>query len=75
MSPLTPNSLTERDLITNSLKGDRVSQRDLFDMYSGKMLAVCQRYARTTAEAEDIFQEGFIFEINKSRRRKALSIT
>lgn len=60
MSPLKPNSLTERDLIERSLKGDRVSQRDLFDMYSAKMLAVCQRYARHSAEAEDMFQEGFI---------------
>ena len=60
MSPLKPNSLTERDLIERSLKGDRISQRDLFDMYSAKMLAVCQRYARHSAEAEDMFQEGFI---------------
>lgn len=60
MSPLMPNSLTERDLIEQSLKGDRTSQRDLFDMYSAKMMAVCTRYARHTAEAEDMFQEGFI---------------
>ena len=60
MSPLTPNSLTERDLIEKSLKGDRIAQRNLFDMYSSKMLAVCQRYARTNAEAEDLFQDGFI---------------
>ena len=60
MSPLIPNSLTERDLISNCLNGDRTSQRALFDIYSAKMLAVCNRYARTTAEAEDMFQEGFI---------------
>lgn len=60
MSPLMPNSLTERDLIEQCLKGDRVSQRDLFDMYAAKMLAVCKRYARHSAEAEDMFQEGFI---------------
>lgn len=60
MSPLKSNSLTERDLIERSLKGDRKSQRDLFEMYSAKMLAVCNRYARHTAEAEDMFQEGFI---------------
>lgn len=60
MSPLIPNSLTERDLIRLCLKGDRASQKGLFDMYSAKMLAVCRRYARTNAEAEDMFQEGFI---------------
>lgn len=60
MSPLKPNSLTERDLIERSLKGDKTSQRDLFDMYSAKMMAVCNRYARHSAEAEDMFQDGFI---------------
>jgi len=60
MSPLKPHSLTERDLIERSLKRDRTAQRDLFDMYSAKMLAVCNRYARHSAEAEDMFQEGFI---------------
>ncbi len=60
MSPLIPNSLTERDLIQNCLNGDRKSQRDLFDNYAAKMLAVCQRYGRTNAEAEDMFQDGFI---------------
>ncbi len=60
MSPLKPNSLTERDLIERSLQGDRKSQRDLFEMYAAKMMAVCNRYARHRAEAEDMFQEGFI---------------
>lgn len=60
MSPLTPNSLTEKDLIDGCLKGDRTSQKDLFNMYAAKMLAVCRRYARHSAEAEDMCQEGFV---------------
>jgi len=60
MSPLKPNSLTEKDLIQKCLQGDRASQRGLFDMYAGKMMTVCRRYGRHTAEAEDIMQEGFI---------------
>ncbi len=60
MSPLKPKSLTERELIERSLKGNRISQRNLFEMYSSKMLAVCLRYARHSSEAEDMFQEGFI---------------
>lgn len=60
MSPLKPHSLTERDLILYSLKGDRDAQRDLFDMYAGKMMTVCRRYGRHDGEAEDILQEGFI---------------
>lgn len=60
MSPLKPNSLTERDLIDKCLKGDPTSQRGLFDMYAGKMMSVCKRYGRHKAEAEDMLQEGFI---------------
>ncbi len=52
--------MTEKDLIFNCLKGDGVSQRELFEMYAGKMMTVCRRYGRHKAEAEDILQEGFI---------------
>jgi len=60
MSPLKANSLTEKHLIQNCLKGVRSSQRDLFDMHAGKMMSVCRRYGRHQGEAEDILQEGFI---------------
>lgn len=60
MSPLKPNSLTEKDLILNCLEGDRKSQKGLFDMYAGKMMTVCLRYARHQGEAEDLLQDGFI---------------
>ncbi len=32
----------------------------LYDRFSGKMFAICVRYARNKAEAEDIMQDGFI---------------
>ncbi len=35
-------------------------QQKLYTSYAGKMLALCHRYSRTTAEAEDILQEAFI---------------
>ena len=47
-------------IIHGSLRGDRISQKQLFDRFSGKMLAVCMRYARHTMEAEDLLQDGFI---------------
>ena len=47
-------------IIQGSLRGDRISQKQLFDRFSGKMLAVCMRYARHTMEAEDLLQDGFI---------------
>lgn len=41
------------------LRNDRRSQQQLYDTFSGKMLAVCMRYADTQPEAEDILIEGF----------------
>jgi RNA polymerase sigma-70 factor (ECF subfamily) len=60
MSPLKSNSLTEKDLISGCLEGKRDAQKALFEMYAGKMLAVCKRYSRNHAEAEDILQDSFI---------------
>jgi RNA polymerase sigma factor (sigma-70 family) len=36
------------------------AQRAFYERYQDRMLGVCVRYARTVAEAEDIFQEAFI---------------
>ncbi|MBK6544867.1 MAG: sigma-70 family RNA polymerase sigma factor [Saprospiraceae bacterium] len=47
-------------IIQGCLQGDRISQKNLFDRFSGKMLAVCSRYARHRMEAEDLLQDGFI---------------
>lgn len=60
MSPLKSNSLTEKDLIAGCLDGQRSAQKALFEMYAGKMIAVCRRYSRNDQEAEDILQDGFV---------------
>lgn len=52
--------LSEQELIEGCRSGDRSSQRALYERYSRKMLVVCLRYSKTTAEAEDILQEGFV---------------
>lgn len=36
------------------------AQRVFYERYQARMLGVCVRYARTVAEAEDIFQEAFL---------------
>ncbi|MDP2175299.1 MAG: sigma-70 family RNA polymerase sigma factor [Bacteroidota bacterium] len=48
------------DLIEGCKKEDRVCQRELYNMFAGKMMAVCIRYAKDRMEAEDILQDGFI---------------
>jgi RNA polymerase sigma factor (sigma-70 family) len=56
--------LNEDELIDGCRKGDRTSQRSLYDRYCRKMMVVCLRYSKTTAEAEDILQEGFVKVFN-----------
>ncbi|MFI5172030.1 MAG: RNA polymerase sigma factor [Chitinophagales bacterium] len=55
-----PASLTEEQLIRYSVKGDRVSQKLLYDRFASKMFGVCMRYAPDYQIAEDILQEGFV---------------
>jgi len=60
MSPLSLNNSTENELLTLCKEGDRHACKQLFDMYSGKMMALCYRFARDRNEAQDILQEGFV---------------
>lgn len=52
--------MTEHELIKGCIRKDATCQRQLFELYAGKMLTVCLRYATDTSEAEDMLQEGFI---------------
>ncbi|MDR2474166.1 MAG: RNA polymerase sigma factor [Tannerella sp.] len=50
----------EKLLVEGCQRGDRPAQKALYDMYSGKMMAVCMRYVKNIEDAQDILQEGFI---------------
>lgn len=52
--------LSEEQIIKRCIKGDRKAQKLLYDRYAGILLGVCIRYAKSTAEAEDMMQEGLI---------------
>ena len=52
--------LNETELIEGCRRGDRAIQKALYDRYKGKMMMVCMRYSKSTLEAEDILQEGFV---------------
>lgn len=52
--------MSEEDLINGCLREDRDCQRELYQRFAGKMLAVCMRYAGNRMEAEDMLQDGFI---------------
>jgi RNA polymerase sigma factor (sigma-70 family) len=50
----------EDELIKGCIAGKREMQKQLYDRYAAKMLAICRRYAQTSFEAEDILQESFV---------------
>ncbi len=52
--------MTEEALLKGCLSNDANAQRELYNKYSSKMLAVCYRYAHNREDAEDMLQEGFI---------------
>lgn len=58
--PIIGYMLSEIELIEGCRKGSRAFQKALYDRYCRKMLVICLRYSKTTAEAEDIVQEGFL---------------
>jgi RNA polymerase sigma factor (sigma-70 family) len=53
-------NITESDLISGCIEGNRRMQEELYNRFSPRMYAVCLRYAANAEEAQDILQEGFI---------------
>jgi RNA polymerase sigma factor (sigma-70 family) len=47
-------------LVKDCLKGKREAQRQLYEQFAGEMLAVCYRYTKSTPDAEDVLQDGFV---------------
>jgi RNA polymerase sigma-70 factor (ECF subfamily) len=52
--------MTEEALLKGCINNEQAAQRELYNRYSSKMLAVCYRYAHSREDAEDMLQEGFI---------------
>lgn len=63
--------MTDEELIRGCIREDELSQRELFHRYAGKMLGVCQRYARNSMDAEDIVQDAFIKVFDKIKQFKS----
>ena len=52
--------MTEEAILQGCLRNEAAAQRELYNRYSPKMLAVCYRFAHNREDAEDMLQEGFI---------------
>ncbi|WP_114749319.1 RNA polymerase sigma factor [Pleomorphovibrio marinus] len=50
----------EETIVRGCLKGDKKSQKHLYEAYSGKFLALCYRYVKDRDLAEDVMIEGFM---------------
>lgn len=62
--------MNENELIRGCIREEPLCQKQVFDRYSGRMLGVCNRYARNSADAEDILQEAFIKVFDKIHQFK-----
>jgi RNA polymerase sigma factor (sigma-70 family) len=47
-------------LINRAAEGDDAAFKTIYDQISGKMYSLCLRYATSSDEANDFFQDGFI---------------
>jgi RNA polymerase sigma factor (sigma-70 family) len=48
------------DILGGCKKGDPQAQRLLYDLFKGKLMGLCRRYATSREEAQDVLQESFI---------------
>jgi len=49
-----------KQIVDECVLGKSQAQRQLYDIFSGKMLSVCHRYMANRTDAEDVFQDGFL---------------
>jgi len=54
------SEVEDMQLAEACLSGNEKAQAQLFEQYSGQMMALCLRYGRDYEEARDMFQDGFI---------------
>ncbi len=52
--------MNEQQLIEGCRKGNRKAQKELYEMYSRKMMGVCLRYVSDRETARDLLQDGFV---------------
>lgn len=65
--------ISEEELIKECQQNNRIAQKELFDRYSGKMMAVCLRYCDNQEDAKDLLQDGFYKVLTKIKTFKGNS--
>ena len=67
---INPTTASDAQLIEGCLRGERRFQKELYDRYSGKLLALCCRYCKDRDGAQDVLHEGFIKAFKNLHRFK-----
>ena len=52
--------MDEQELAFRCARRDSEAQRELYETYGSRILALCRRYASGAAEAEDLMQDAFV---------------
>jgi len=52
--------LNAREVVAKCLKNQAAAQKQLYEAYAPQMLAICYRYTKSSMEASDVLQEGFV---------------
>lgn len=60
MSILRSLPSSEKRLVKQCIAGKGDAQREVYERYSGEMLAVCRRYTNSFEDAEEVLSNGFI---------------
>ncbi|MFN3851065.1 MAG: RNA polymerase sigma factor [Spirosomataceae bacterium] len=50
----------ERELVEACIRQERNAQRQLYELYAGKLLVTAMRYMKNRDDAEDVLQDSFI---------------
>jgi RNA polymerase sigma factor (sigma-70 family) len=50
----------EKELVRGCKQRNRLAQKQLYDVFGGKLFAICLRYTKNREDAEDVLQDAFI---------------
>ena len=53
------------ELVKQCAKNDPRAQKEIYQLFSGKLFSICLKYSKNKQEAQDNFQDGFIVIFNK----------
>ncbi|MHB1106739.1 MAG: RNA polymerase sigma factor [Lutibacter sp.] len=53
------------ELIKQCADNDRKAQKEIYQLFAGKLFSICLKYSKNKQEAQDNFQDGFIVIFDK----------